>query len=313
MAEDNGKRLYVGGEESRTSATYYDAVTSDYSAVYRLSNTQKGYSWSATARAEYDFSYPLAGLRISAAYTFSQSKSINDGVSAQASSNWGRTYTVDSNDPQLSNSLYEFPHKVVATISYSEKYGLFGTNVMLLYNGYSGEHYSLTYAKGKVDVNGDSYRGNSLIYIPTEEEMDTMLWADETSAAAFNDYIKADKYLQSHRGKFAERNSHSLPFVHRLDLHIAQAFYFKKNTMTRSNYDKRVELTLDVINIGNMLCRSWGISHRVSNWALSPVTVTELREVEGGYRPVYKFNGASYTINDLGSRWHMQLGLKVVF
>ena len=313
VAEDNGKRLYVGGEESRTSATYYDAVTSDYSAVYRLSNTQKGYSWSATARAEYDFSYPLAGLRMSAAYTFSQSKSINDGVSAQASSNWGRTYTVDSNDPQLSNSLYEFPHKVVATISYSEKYGLFGTNVMLLYNGYSGEHYSLTYAKGKVDVNGDSYRGNSLIYIPTEEEMGTMLWADETSAAAFNDYIKADKYLQSHRGKFAERNSHSLPFVHRLDLHIAQAFYFKKNTMTRSNYDKRVELTLDVINIGNMLCRSWGISHRVSNWALSPVTVTELREVEGGYRPVYKFNGADYTINDLGSRWHMQLGLKVVF
>ena len=313
VAEDNGKRLYVGGEESRTSATYYDAVTSDYSAVYRLSNTQKGYSWSATARAEYDFSYPLAGLRMSAAYTFSQSKSINDGVSAQASSNWGRTYTVDSNDPQLSNSLYEFPHKVVATISYNEKYGLFGTNVMLLYNGYSGEHYSLTYAKGKVDVNGDSYRGNSLIYIPTEEEMGTMLWADETSAAAFNDYIKADKYLQSHRGKFAERNSHSLPFVHRLDLHIAQAFYFKKNTMTRSNYDKRVELTLDVINIGNMLCRSWGISHRVSNWALSPVTVTELREVEGGYRPVYKFNGASYTINDLGSRWHMQLGLKVVF
>ena len=313
VAEDNGKRLYVGGEESRTSATYYDAVTSDYSAVYRLSNTQKGYSWSATARAEYDFSYPLAGLRMSAAYTFSQSKSINDGVSAQASSNWGRTYTVDSNDPQLSNSIYEFPHKVVATISYNNKYGLCGTNVMLLYNGYSGEHYSLTYAKGKVDVNGDSYRGNSLIYIPTEEEMGTMLWADETSAAAFNDYIKADKYLQSHRGKFAERNSHSLPFVHRLDLHIAQAFYFKKNTMTRSNYDKRVELTLDVINIGNMLCRSWGISHRVSNWALSPVTVTELREVEGGYRPVYKFNGASYTINDLGSRWHMQLGLKVVF
>ena len=104
-----------------------------------------------------------------------------------------------------------------------------------------------------------------------------------------------------------------MPFVHRLDLHIAQAFYFKKNTMTRSNYDKRIELTLDVINIGNMLCRSWGISHRVSNWALSPVTVTELREVEGGYRPVYKFNGADYTINDLGSRWHMQLGLKVVF
>ena len=312
VAEDNGKRLYVGGEDSDTSATYYDAKTSDYSAVYRLSNTQRGYSWSATARVEYDFLYALEGLKITAAYTYSQSKSINDGISAQASSNWGRNYAVDSNDPQLSSSVYEFPHKVVGAISYTKRYGHFGTNVMLLYNGYSGEHYSLTYAKGKVDVNGDSYRGNSLIYIPTEAEMGTMLWADDTSAAAFNDYIKTDKYLQASRGKFAERNSHSLPFVHRLDLHIAQSFFFKK----KGWYDldaRRIELSLDIINLSNLLSRSWGLVHRTSNWTLSPVTVTELREVEGGYRPVYKFNDASYTVDDIASRWHMQIGVRVVF
>ena len=307
VAEDNGKRLYVGGEQSNTSATYYDAKTSEYSAVYRLSNTQRGYSWSATARAEYNFTGALAGLKATAAYTYSQSKSINDGISAQASSNWGRNYAVNSNAPALSSSVYEFPHKVVASLSYSRRYGLFGTNAMLLYNGYSGEHYSLTYAKGKVDVNGDSYRGNSLIYIPTEAEMATMLWADDTSAAAFNDYIKSDKYLLSHRGQFAERNSHTLPFVHRLDLHIAQSFYFDKKS------NRRVELSLDIINFGNLLSRSWGLVHRTSNWTLSPVTVTELREVEDGYRPVYKFNGAEYTTDDINSRWHMQIGVRVVF
>lgn len=310
VAEDNGQRLFVGGDGSDSSATYYNSSTKDYSAVYRLSNTQKGYSWSTTARVEYNFMYELSGLKISAAYTYSQSKSVNDGISAQSSSNWGRTYTVNSNSPVLSNSVYEFPHKVVAEISYSNRYGrrdLFGTNVMLLYNGFSGEHYSLTYARGKVDENGDTYRGNSLIYIPTEAEMPTMLWADETSAAAFNDYIEGDKYLRTHRGKFAERNSHSLPFVHRLDLHIGQSFYFAKND------SRRVELTLDVINFGNLISRSWGLVHRTSNWALSPVTITELREVEGGYRPVYKFNGASYTVDDIASRWHMQLGVKVVF
>ena len=308
VAEDNGKRLFVGGDKGQTSATYYDSTTSEYSAVYRLSNTQKGYSWSVTGRAEYYFKY-ITGLEASVAYTYSQSKSINDGVSAQASSNWGRNYSVDSNSPVLSNSLYEFPHKVVASLSYSRRYGSHGTNVMLLYNGNSGEHYSLTYAKGKVDVNGDSYRGNSLIYIPTEAEMPTMLWADETSAAAFNDYIKADSYLSTHRGKFAERNSHSLPFVHRLDLHVAQSFYFKNST----HKDSRVELSLDVVNLTNLLSRSWGLVYRTSNWTLSPVTVTELREVNGGYRPVYKFNGASYTLDNIASRWHMQLGLRVVF
>ena len=306
-AEDKGQRLFVGGEDSRSSATYYNSTTKDYSAVYRLSNTQKGYSWSATARVEYNFMYELTGLKLMAAYTYSQSKSVNDGISAQSSSNWGRTYAVNSNAPTLSNSVYEFPHKVVAQISYSKRYGLFGTDVMLLYNGYSGEHYSLTYVRGKIDENGDTYRGNSLIYIPTEAEMATTLWADETSQAAFNDYIKGDKYLSTHRGQFAERNSHSLPFVHRLDLHFAQSFYFSKSS------SRRVELTLDVINLGNLLSRSWGLVHRTSNWSLSPVTITELREVEGGYRPVYKFNGASYTLDDIASRWHMQLGIRVVF
>lgn len=307
VAEDNGKRLFVGGEGSSASATYYNATTKEYSAVYRLSNTNRGYSWSATARAEYNFSKALEGLRLTAAYTYSQSKSINDGVSAQSSSNWGRTYAVDSNNPELSNSIYEYPHKVVASISYARRYGLFGTNVMLLYNGHSGEHYSLTYAKGAVDINGDSYKGNSLIYIPTQAEVSSMLWADATSQAAFNSYIEEDDYLSAHRGQFAERNSHSLPFVHRLDLHVAQSFYFDRTTQ------RRVELSLDVINFGNLLSRSWGMVHRTSSWALSPISVTELQEADGGYRPVYKFNGAKYTTDSVLSRWHMQIGLRVVF
>lgn len=305
VAKDNGRRLLVGGEESRSSATYYDSTTSEFSAVYRLKNTNKGYSWSATARAEYT-PWFAPGLSFSAAYTFAQSKSVNDGVSAQSSSNWGRTYTVNSNTPALSNSIYEYPHKVVATISYSRTYGRFGTNVMLLYNGHSGEHYSLTYARGKVDANGDSYRGNSLIYIPTEKEMSTMLWADETSRAAFNDYIANDKYLSAHRGEFAERNSHSLPFVHRLDLHLAESFYFDST-------GRKLELSLDIINLSNLISRSWGMVHRTTNWTLSPVTITELRAEGNDYRPVYKFTGANYTVDNIASRWHMQIGLRIVF
>lgn len=305
VAKDNGRRLLVGGEDSRSSATYYDSTTSEFSAVYRLKNTNKGYSWSATARAEYT-PWFAPGLSFSAAYTFAQSKSVNDGVSAQSSSNWGRTYTVNSNTPALSNSIYEYPHKVVATISYSRTYGRFGTNVMLLYNGHSGEHYSLTYARGKVDANGDSYRGNSLIYIPTEKEMSTMLWADETSRAAFNDYIANDKYLSAHRGEFAERNSHSLPFVHRLDLHLAESFYFDST-------GRKLELSLDIINLSNLISRSWGMVHRTTNWTLSPVTITELRAEGNDYRPVYKFTGANYTVDNIASRWHMQIGLRIVF
>ena len=307
VAQDNGAKVLFGGDDTTASATHYDTNISSYSAVYRLSNTNKGYSWSTTARLEYDFAGIVNGLRFNAAYTYSQSKSVNDGISAQSSSNWGKTYAVDSNNPALSNSVYEFPHKVVASLSYSRRYGQHGTNIMLLYNGHSGEHYSLIYNKSGFDVNNDTTKGNSLIYIPTEAEMATMDWADETSQAAFNDYIKADKYLSANRGKFTERNSHSLPFVHRLDLHVAQAFYYDKSS------DRRVELTLDIMNLTNLLCRSWGMVYRTSNWALSPVTVTELKQDGDNYRPVYKFNGAEFTTDDILSRWHMQIGVRVVF
>lgn len=307
IAENQGSKLYVGGEDSTTSSTYYSATQKPYSAVYRLSNTQKGYSWSTTARLEYGFTGALRGLHFTAAYTYSQSKSVNDGFSAQSSTNWGRTYAVDSNNPTLSNSVYEFPHKVVSSLSYSRRYGHYGTNVMLLYNGHSGEHYSLTYYKGGKDVNGDTYKGNSLIYIPTEAEMESMRWADESSKESYNNYIKGDKYLNSHQGKFAERNSHSLPFEHRLDLHIAQAFYFDKSSQ------RRVELTWDVINLTNLLSRSWGMVYRTSNWTLTPLTVTELQSVDGGYRPVYKFTESNYTTDDVLSRWRMQIGIRVVF
>ena len=307
IAEKDGKRVFVGGEGNTTTSPHYSTTIEQYSNVYRLSNTQKGYSWSTTARLEYDFTGALRGLRFTTAYTYSQSKSVNDGFSAQSSTNWGRTYAVDSNNPTLSNSIYEFPHKVVSSLSYSRRYGRYGTNVMLLYNGHSGEHYSLTYYKGGKDVNGDSYKGNSLIYIPTEAEMESMLWADDSSKEKYNDYIKGDKYLRTHRGKFAERNSHSLPFEHRLDLHIAQSLYFDKSSQ------RRVELTCDVINLTNLLSRSWGMVYRTSNWTLTPLTVTELQSVDGGYRPRYKFTDSNYTTDDVLSRWRMQIGIRVVF
>lgn len=303
VAEQQGQRLFMADVDS-PSAPYYTSDISDYSAVYRLSNTHRGDSWSVSGRVERNFPF---GLSVMAAYAYSQSKSVNDGISAQGASNWGRTYAVDSNSPDLSYSVYDFPHKVVAMVSYTRRYGLFGTTLTLVYDGHSGERYSMTYARGKVDENGDTYRGNTLIYIPTREEMARTLWADATSQEAFEEWIEADDYLRSHRGGFAERNSHLLPFEHRLDLHVAQSFYFDRRS------SRRVELSLDIINLGNLLDRSWGASYRTSNWSLSPVTVTELQAVDGGYRPVYKFTGAAPTRDDILSRWHMQLGVRVVF
>ena len=93
------------------------------------------------------------------------------------------------------------------------------------------------------------------------------------------------------------------PMEHRLDLHFAHGFYFGRET------NRRVELSLDVMNLGNMICRHWGSYYNVSGWRQQPVKVVR---VEDGV-PVYQYSNTALTPSDLLSRWHMQLGVRVVF
>ena len=247
------------------------------------------------------------GLNIYAAYTFARSYSVMDGVSAQALNTWGRNYSADSNAPELSYSLFDVPHKVTASLAYSKRYGkLFGTTVSLLYQGYSGMRYSLTYAG--VDANNDSSYGNTTIYVPTESELTAMEFENEAQRTAFGDYIEATPALRRSRGKFLARNAMQTPFEHHLDLHIAQDFYFSAES------SRKVQISLDVINLGSLISKDWGASYYTSKYKVSPVEVYGFStDAEGNRTPKYRFVGGSVSRNDLLSRWRMQVGVRVVF
>lgn len=310
VAQDTGKRLYAVSAEAanahNTTVFYDSSLKSQNSAIYYLHNTNKGYAYSVSASVGKAFD---CGLSLSAAYTFGHSFSVMDGISAQAASIWGKTYAPESNNLGLTYSLFDVPHKVSATLAFSRRYArLFGTTVSLIYQAYSGSRYSLTYYQNGIDVNGDSYRGNTTMYIPTRDELAAMQFESEEQRTAFGSYIESNGYLRSHRGRYAERNAMQTPFEHHLDLHIAQDFYFGAKT------ERKVQITLDVMNFGNMLSRKWGASYYLSNWKLSPVEVYALDDDGAGNKtPRYRYRGASLSKNDLLSRWHMQLGVRVVF
>ena len=166
----------------------------------------------------------------------------------------------------------------------------------------SGQRYSICFGES-VDFNGDGAFGSTLMYIPTESEMQGMLFADASSHDKWNSYIEADSYLRSHRGSFAERNAMQTPTEHRLDLHLSHGFYFSRQS------SRKVELSLDIVNLGNMICRHWGAYYNISNVRLQPVTITSTSEGQ----PVYRFTGAAVSPSDLLSRWHMQIGARIVF
>ena len=310
VAQDKGNRLYAVSADvanRHNTTTFYDSsLKSQNSAIYYLHNTNKGYSYSVSASVAKQFD---CGLGLSAAYTFGHSFSVMDGISAQVSSVWSKTYAAEPDNAGLTYSLFDVPHKISATLSYSRRYArLFGTTLSLVYQAYSGSRYSLTYYQNNIDVNGDSSRGNTPMYIPTRSELAAMQFESEEQRTAFGNYIESNRYLRTHRGRYAERNAMQTPFEHHLDLHIAQDFYFGAKT------ERKLQITLDVMNFGNMLSRSWGASYYLSNWKLSPVEVYALDDDGSGNKtPRYRYRGATISKNDLLSRWHMQLGVRVVF
>jgi hypothetical protein len=231
-----------------------------------------------------------------------------DGISAQAANSWGRNYSADSNNQPLSYSLFDVPHKVTASISYSKRYAkVLGTTISLLYQGYSGMRYSLTYASTS-DANNDSNYGNTTIYVPTATELEAMQFESEEHRAAFGDYIASTPALRRSRGKFLDRNAMQTPFEHHLDLHIAQDIYFGANT------SRKVQISLDVINLGSLLSKDWGASYYTSKYRLSPIEIYDYTtDANGNRTPKYRFVGGEVSRNDLLSRWRMQVGIRVVF
>ena len=307
-AQDKGSKFYAVNSALATAQntiTLYDTSSAkEYSSIYLLSNTSKGYGYSVSASVAKSFRF---GLELYASYTFAHSYSVMDGISAQALNTWGRNYSAESNSPELSYSLFDVPHKVTASLAYSKRYGkLFGTTISLLYQGYSGMRYSLTYAG--IDANNDSSYGNTTIYIPTESELAAMEFESEAHRAAFGDYIEATPALRHSRGKFLARNAMQTPFEHHLDLHIAQDFYFSAES------SRKVQISLDVINLGSLISKNWGASYYTSKYKISPIEVYGFStDSEGNRTPKYRFVGGSVSRNDLLSRWRMQVGVRVLF
>ena len=181
------------------------------------------------------------------------------------------------------------------------------TTVTLSYTGQSGNRYSYI-SKETADSNGDGVTNKGvLLYIPTQEELTQMNWVSPQDALNFENYIRADKYLNTHRGQYSDRFGGIYPFEHHFDLHIAQDFYYDKK------HNRKISVFVDFLNISNLLNRNWGLYY-TSSWTRQVLEITDLtKDAAGNATPTYKYNPFEITYTDFNSRWRCQLGLRVSF
>ena len=303
-------------------------LAKQYTNLLLLSSNNLGYSYNLTATLSKDFGH---GLDASIAYTFGEAKAGNDGTSSQAASNWGYNYSNDINGEELSYSNFDMRHRIIGQLNYRVEYAKhFATTIGIIYNGQSGGRYSILYYG---DANGDARTipglRNDLAYIPTKEEVANGYFtatiankpgesasdrairqaqANKEMADSFEQFIASSGDLAQQRGRIAPRNAFMSEFVHKFDLHFAQDFFLNIGGRRHT-----LQLNADIINLGNLLNRGWGMSPYIQYDNITPIAISTDRATGN---PVYSFThhrSTPWDYSDINSRWRAQVGVKYTF
>jgi hypothetical protein len=274
---------------------------SSLSDVVFLTNTTKGDSWTVNAKVERPFRNRLAFM---ASYLYGRSKSVNDGGSDQAASNFNNNYIPGNpNEAPLTESRFSPGHRINLAVNYEWKLPWKTTLLTAAYyNGQSGRPYTLLFLS---DVNGDTKTGNDLVFIPASS--DQVLVSNGTFAQ-LDAYINADPQLAKYRGQIVPRNALRGPWTNQLDLSTSLGIPVAGS--------RKLELRADVLNFLNLLNKDWGlIDFPVFN-DIAPLGVS-IDSATGKYvynlatinSPTYlKFNR-----DDLRSRWQAAFSARIRF
>jgi len=307
-----GSRIYSGaGGESASNPNITDAIL--------MTNTSKGYTYNITLQLQRN----VKNLYTMIAYSYGDSRSVNDGGSIAQSIWRDRLVNGDPNDNVTSFSNFYQPHRVVAAAFYRIEYAkYFATSIGFTYEAANGGTASYAYAG---DLNNDGLNTNDLIYVPkdaSEIVLETVNAQDTRSTTVIwnqlNAFINQDPYLSRRRGQYAERNGLLLPWYKRIDLNFTQDFFVKVGGKRNT-----IRFTMDIFNFGNLLNKNWGIFRTTNRTALLNFKRVETTGANAG-KPVFSFpyldaanqiplTSTFQNSTGQGSRYQIQMGIRYIF
>ena len=276
--------------------------------AYVFTNTSLGYSFNTSVQLQRTWA---SGMYVSVAYNYLNAKDASS-LSAEISSDaYDRNPAYGNVNQAVQGwSSYGNRHRFVGSISKRFVYGQaknWSTLLSAVAEYAQGGRYSYTYAG---DINNDGAFDNDLLFIPTNAQLNQMKFSgtDAQQAAqrtAFESYIQQDNYLSTHRGQIAEKFATLSPWYSTFDVRAMQEL--------RLANKHAIQLSVDILNFGNLLNSNWGVRQFASYTGLAqPLGVNVANGV-----PTYSFDANQKTtfFNDsqLISRWRMQFGLRYSF
>ena len=317
--------VYVGGK-----------LYSGFSNAYFLTNTTQGYRYNLTTQISKSTPNIKVGKHLlnvnwSGAYTYGMSKDISNGIRNSFQSNYEVNPATTPGNPTLAYSNFDLRNRIVATLGTNLVWNsMNSTSLTFFYSGQSGSPYSVVYASGGAPFGNAA--NTILPYIPkdqTDIRLADKINSDGTTYTAaqqwsdLNAFISGDKYLNTRKGQYAERNALHTPWNHELDLKLMHEF-----KLSKKDKSKTLQLSFDVFNVLNLLSNSWGhitFVTNVNNYTINMLTF--VKDANGvspakpssGYLPTFNFNkpnginGQYYTVDPINSRWQGQFGVKYNF
>lgn len=287
--------------------------------AYVFTNSDKGRTFNASFKIEKSFDN---GLYANLAYSYLNSKDVNS-IEAEITGDAFAFNPVvgNANNDVLAFSKYGDTHRVIGVASKKFTYGgdKYATTISTFFEYAKGGRFNYTYGG---DINNDGSALNDLLYIPTTSELSQMNFASASEASAFEVYIKQDEYLNSRRGSFVERYGALAPWRGKWDLKILQDFNFNVS----KDKQNTIQLSLDILNVGNLINSDWGVVQQVGNVQPLGVSFPDVNPANTNpadyvpdytKEPTYSFNSdlqETFVFDtSLNSRWQMQLGLRYIF
>jgi hypothetical protein len=250
------------GADTRPRWTTGNRINANVANAVVLKNQNVGRSWNLATSLSKTFG---AGF-IRGAYSYTEARNTVDPGSIAFGSWNNNQHAGNPNLPGLGYAAVSPGHRVFAAVSYRREYFRFGaTTVSAFWESRTGGNTSFTFSG---DINGDGGTSNDLLYVHRDvSEMNfqpftvgTRTFTAAEQAQAWNAFIEQDRYLRSRRGQYTERNAVFLPFIHRVDMSVAQDLFTSLGGRRHS-----FQLRADVLNFGNLLNSSWGVGQRLVN------------------------------------------------
>ena len=204
-------------------------------------------------------------------------------------------------DRRLGTSAFEISHRVELSALVRLPYRM---QISLLYAGASGTPFTYV-VQGDANADGIGSGGmlNDIAYVP-RDSLDITL-ANPADWGTLDRFIESEPCLRRQRGRIATRNSCRNPWFGTLNVRVAKAF----PTLSGQS----LELTADVYNVLNLINRQGGQSRVTTPDIRAPMLRLVGYDASAG-RGIYALQLPGLRqIQDLASRWQMELSVRYVF